>query len=177
MFRDFLEILLNGKDQDQPPADYRGEWRQPKINCLLSLDIVNEEGAMEEGKLPTNNSSEQESYINIIEDMESHILKNSVLHIFESIPRMRHKIIRISHEASLLEIWKIMVDEKLKLAALESIQDPENKIPSFIQGFVTYTDYLEFFLDNYEGSTSPFECKLKDLDITYAMSRVNEGDE
>jgi hypothetical protein len=70
---------------------------------------------------------------------------------------MRHKIVRISHEASLADIWKIMVDEKLKLTALESIQDPENKIPSFIQGFITYTDYLAFFLDNYEGSTSPFE--------------------
>ena len=115
--------------------------------------------------------------MNIIEEMEQHILKNSVFQIFDLMNRVRHKIIKISHESSMLELWETMINNKLKMVALESVPDPENKIPSFIQGFITYADFLEFFLDHFEGTITPFETKMKDLDFYYAKSRVNEGEE
>ena len=68
-----------------------------------------------------------------------------------------------------------MKDDGLKMAALESEADPENKIPSFIQGFLMYTDFLDFFIDNYEGDSKPFEKSLRELDFYYTTSKVNEG--
>lgn len=116
--------------------------------------------------------------------MEKNILKNSVIHIFDLVQRMKHRIVKISHDASMKQLWDIMVEDDLKMAGLESEPDAENnfnpsshKIPSFIMGFVTYTDFLEFFLNNYEGDIKPFEVTLKDLSVYYAMNRVNQEGE
>ena len=48
----------------------------------------------------------------------------SVFHIFESIDRVKHKIIK-----------RVMKENNLKMVAIESIPDPKNKIHEFIQGF------------------------------------------
>lgn len=70
-----------------------------------------------------------------------------------------------------------MVEEDLKMAALESEADPENKIPNFIQGFLNYNDFLEFFIENYEGEASWFEKTLRELDFDYAMNFVESGED
>lgn len=46
----------------------------------------------------TENTNDLE---NIIEEMEKNVLKNSVFHIFDLVTRMKHKIVKISHEKSL----------------------------------------------------------------------------
>ena len=94
----------------------------------------------------------------------------SVYHIFEMLQKVKHRIVKISHEATLKQIWDVLQEERLKMAALESIPDPENKIPGFIQGFITYTDFLDFFVDNYSGDVTPFERTLAELDFVYAMN-------
>ena len=70
-----------------------------------------------------------------------------------------------------------MSENGLKMAALESIPDPENKIPGFIQGFLTYDDFLEFFVDHFDGNITPFERTLKEIDLFYSMSMRNKGDD
>ena len=76
----------------------------------------------------------------------------------------------MSHEDSLKSIWDAMQENKLKMVAIESIPDPENKIPDFIQGFLTFNDFLEFFVDNFDGDITPFERTLKEIDLFYSMS-------
>lgn len=115
--------------------------------------------------------------MSIIEDMEKNVLKNSVYHIFELAEKVSHKIVKVGYDATIKDIWDIMMEEDLKMAAMQSEADPDNKIPSFIQGFISYNDFLEFFLDNYDGEIQPFERSLKDIDLFYARSRVYEGGE
>lgn len=126
--------------------------------------------------LPKTN--EPENYMNIIEEMEQNILKNSVIHIFDLIERVKHKIIKVSHEVSLKQIWDMMMEDHLTMAALESEPETENnfnpsshKIPSCIQGFITHIDFLKYFLDNFEGDVKPFERTLQELDFDYAMNQ------
>lgn len=99
----------------------------------------------------------------------------SVFHIFGNIERTKHKIIKKSHEDSLKSIWDVMQENGLKMVAVESIPDPENKIPGFIQGFITFNDLLEFFVNNFDGNVTPFERTLKEIDLFYSMS--NRDDE
>ena len=61
------------------------------------------------------------------------------------------------------------------MSALESEADPENKIPSFIQVFLTYADFLDYFVENYEGDSKPFEKSLWELDIDYTKNFGSEG--
>jgi CBS domain-containing protein len=112
-------------------------------------------------------------YTDIAEEMET----KSVFHIFDMIERIKHKIVKISHESSLKQIWDIMIEEGLKMVALESVPDPENKIPGFIQGFLTYTDFLEFFVDNFDGNIIPFNYPLRELNFYYAVSMNKKNDD
>ena len=36
--------------------------------------------------------------------------------------------------------------------------------------FFTFNDFLEFFVDNFDGDITPFERTLKEIDLFYSMS-------
>ena len=163
VLRDFLDVLFSSPQPTSPIGDL-GE-QDDEFKNLVKANISNEE----------NNDSD--NYVKIIEEMEKNVLKNSVFHIFELVTHVEHKILRVSHEKSLKFIWDIMKEDNLKMAALESEADPENKIPHFIQGFINYVDFLEFFIDNYEGDGKPFDKTLRDLDFYYTQSIINEGED
>ncbi len=94
----------------------------------------------------------------------------SIFQIFEQVECTKNKIVKIGYDQSIKKIWDIMQDQGLKMAALESMPDPENKIPSFVQGFLSYTDFLEFFVENYDGDVKPFKRTLKEIDLFYSKS-------
>lgn len=144
---------------------------------LWYLDLVLEDSKEEIRKSDSEEPTDIEHYMNIIDEMEKHVLKNSVLHIFDLVEGVKHKIVKMSHEANLKQLWDVMMDNNLKMSALESEADPENKIPSFIQGFITYSDFLEFFIDNYEGDIRPFERTINELDFDYARTRGSQSDD
>jgi len=148
MLRNFLEVLF------ATPIN-----EQEQENNSTNHDIIR----IDEGQ-----DNEAENYVNIINEMEKGVLKNSVFHIFDIIvTRPAHRIVKMSYDKPLKDLWEVMIGDKLKMSALESEASPENKIPSFIQGFVYYNDFLDFFLDNYDGDISDFELTLRELDFVY----------
>lgn len=157
MLRDFLEVSLKTKIKN---GDFKNS-----ASTTFSFNAI-----AEDTKEDNPDSPERNMYSDIAEEMEN----KSVYHIFEMIDRVKHKIVKISHESSLKQIWDIMIEGGLKMVALESVPDPENKIPGFIQGFLTYTDFLEFFVDNFDGDVSPFNLPLRELDFYYAMKMTNK---
>lgn len=101
----------------------------------------------------------------------------AVFQIFEQVECTKNKIVKIGHDQSLKKIWDIMQDQGLKMAALESKPDPENKIPAFVQGFLSYNDFLEFFVDNYDGDVKPFERTLTEIDLFYSKNNSESQNE
>ena len=100
------------------------------------------------------------------------ILKNSVIGIFDMFTKVNHKIIKMNYDRSLKEIWDIMIEDRLKMAALES--ESNN---SFIQGYTTYSDFLEFFLKGYEDEIADFEIPIKSLTFYYAQRRTSDDND
>lgn len=78
----------------------------------------------------------------------------------------------MNYDRSLKEIWDIMIEDRLKMAALES--ESNN---SFIQGYTTYSDFLEFFLKGYEDETADFEIPIKSLTFYYAQRRTSDDND
>lgn len=163
VLRDFLDVLFSSPLASSRNGDAADQYDEFKSHVKTNLS--------------SDEAAESENYVKIIEEMEKNVLKNSVFHIFELVTHVEHKIMKVNHEKSLKYIWDIMKDENLKMAALESEADPENKIPHFIQGFLNYVDFLDFFIDNYEGDPRPFERTLRDLDFYYTQSIFNEGED
>lgn len=163
VLRDFLDVLFSSPLASSLNGDSGEQYDEFKSNIKTNLS--------------SDEVAESENYVKIIEEMEKNVLKNSVFHIFELVTHVEHKIMKVSHEKSIRYIWDIMKEENLKMAALESEADPENKIPHFIQGFINYVDFLDFFIDNYEGDARPFDKTLRELDFYYTQSIFNEGED
>lgn len=153
MLRNFLEVLFSNNHE----AIFSKENN-------ADADLIDDQG-----------ESVQENYVNIINEMEKNVLKNPVFNIFDMVSKVTHRIVKINYDHPLKEIWDIMMDDKLKMAALESEANPENKIPNFIQGFVSHIDFINFFVENYEGDVSDFELSLKQLSVYFPQGKFESS--